>query len=179
MLTILALSYASACCLHVIECTANGADSIDTWPATDWREWVWSLICVLYVFMICALAGYAVRLMTLPVVDTWLPTELTIFLLFPFVLLSSLAADSRWWPYAPTILKSMRVVPVSWLVFYGFVIALCGGWLAIFVVGILMNPWGAMMVVMPLLAAVMLICARLLGRLAWCLGQIESSDEKE
>jgi hypothetical protein len=179
VLTLLVLSYASSCCLQVIEDTANGVDSITSWPAADWRAWVLGLLSVLYVLVLCALVGYVVRLLVRPIFDTWVPSIFIVFLLFPIVQLSSLAAESRWWPYSPAILRSLKTVTAQWLLFYGIVIVMCGGWLVISVVGILISPWGTPIVVMPLLAAVMLIYARLLGRLAWCFGQAELSNEQE
>lgn len=183
MLTALTASYASACMLRIIEDTANGADDVTSWPAFDWRDWVVALVSVLWVLFLCAMVGYGVRLLFGPMIGLWgwLPGSLVIFVIFPFLLLSSLDADSRAVPYSPNIIRSVKTVWTQWLLFYGMATVLCGGWFLIALVFFLINRYVASIIMMPLLAAVVMIYARLVGRLAYSFGQTvypaESHDE--
>jgi hypothetical protein len=89
------------------------------------------------------------------------------FLLYPICLLSSMEANSPWLPLTKPILHSVVTLWWGWLVFYALAAAVLGGWLALIVVGSWLQPFLAGLLGGPVLAAAILIYARLLGRLAW------------
>jgi DNA-directed RNA polymerase subunit RPC12/RpoP len=162
------LSYAAGCLLAVVEETAAGNDEIN-WPDDGWRERVWKLLYAGYLLVLSALAGTAVgSLAQLLAVEFWWSALATTFVLFPIVLLSSLEAGTPWAPLTPPIIRSLVVSMWCWGVFYIEITLLATPWVALVLVGVqLRHPFWTALVAAPPLAALLLIYARLLGRLAW------------
>jgi hypothetical protein len=165
----LTLSYASACCLTVIETTAEGYDEVIDWPSGFWRDWFFTMLVVLVMIALAmAIGGMIGKWLDIGI---WVPAGVSAYLLFPLFAMSTLEAGSPMaivtWP----VLRSFWSVWWAWLLFYvetGVVIAL---WVALTVGTFGSHPWAMSFIVAPLLGAVMLIYARLIGRLAWCFGE--------
>jgi hypothetical protein len=173
MATVFAFAYASACCLKVIEQTGGGRNVIDDWPnALDWKEWAWGLVFMVVMLLESALIAFVPTVGFTP--WTWIPFLVLTDLLFPFVLLSSLEADVLA-PVSRTVFQSLAKNTLAWLVFYGGYIGVWFAWVLITVVAAFLFKWGALLISMPLFAAMLLIQARLLGRLAWCIGRKSNS----
>jgi hypothetical protein len=92
-------------------------------------------------------------------------------LLFPIIMLSQLDISSPAGVLAPRIVSSLAQCPLSWLLFYleiSALAAICGGttiYLAIY------NPNVLLFFIPPLYVLSLILFARLLGRLAWQLGE--------
>lgn len=167
-LSIWTFSYAAACCLAVIEDTAAGNDKITSWPDPNWRDWAARLIYLSYLGMVVGVVAYGVGQLAGMLSGQYLwPMAASFFLLYPFVLLSSLETNSPWQPVSLPILKSLLVLWWGWLLFYVEAALIAVVWLGPVVLGGLRFPLLTALLTGPILAAVMLICARLLGRLAW------------
>lgn len=164
-------AYAAHCFLVVVENTAAGNDEV-TWPDEPFLDWFWK------VFYLVWLAGLGVGLIWWPVRRLQLANDelklpmqilaavLGAWLLFPICLLSSLSANSVWaivrWP----VLRQLARNPGATAVFYGTSAALLAGGALLGAIGVIGSPWWLLIGVGPLLAAALLIHARLLGRLA-------------
>jgi hypothetical protein len=164
-ITALTMAYLSACLLAVIEDTSDGCDTIHAWPPGDIAEWFWTLPVPLVAGLAAAIAGTVVKQLA---GGAWnAAAVLTVTAIFPIALLSILETGSPWLPVSGpvglTLVRSWR----SWLLFYAETSALVGIWygLARWLLG--KNPYVAVAILAPLLAAVLLIYVRLLGRLAW------------
>ena len=167
-LSIWSFSFAAHCMVAVLEDTSAGADQMLSWPESDWREWMWRLLHVGYLVAVSISLGFGLSRLA----GLWLPQPdwvwaLAVFLLFPILLLSSVDADSPFVPLSRRVQRSLMRVGWAWLIVY----ALSGlMWSAL--IGVV---WGlvqlheflAPVLGGPLLAAALLIYARLLGRLAW------------
>jgi hypothetical protein len=71
-------------------------------------------------------------------------------------------------------------VAPQWCIFYVAAIVMAAGWWGLTVAGLRVSPWLVPFYSGPLLAAVMLIYARLVGRLAGCIAAaIESRSEED
>jgi hypothetical protein len=172
MAMVFAFAYSSACCLKVIEETGGGRNVIDDWPnALDWKEWAWGLVFMVVMLFESALIAFIPTVGFTP--WTWWPFVVLTGLIFPFVLLSSLEADILA-PVSKTVFESLAKNTIAWVVFYGCYIGVWIGWVVVSVVAMFVLKWGALLFSMPLFAAVLLIHARLLGRLAWCVGEKSS-----
>ncbi len=174
---VLTFSYASVCCLKVIEGTSYGLDSIDCAPDVGCKEWVYS-----YAYMTCQLAlavmaGGSLRLLTF--LGEWAPVLPGAFVAFPIILLGSLAADNAWLPLAIwPVLRSLRPLWRQWALFYVETAGLIVAWMLVSFAGLSVSPWLVPLYSAPLFAAVMLIYAGLIGRLASCISEeIESQDD--
>lgn len=161
-------SYAATLILAVVEETAAGNDEIN-WPDEDWRQRVWKFLYVGYLLVLAALAGAGVGALVQPYSGHfWLPLFATVYFVFPVNLLSSLEASSPWAPITPAILRSLIVRLWCWGFFYtetALVVAPCVA--LVFIGFYLRHPFWTAFLVAPPLSAVVLIYARLLGRLAW------------
>jgi hypothetical protein len=168
-LAVLTLGYAASCCLIIVEATSNGLDGIEISPGMDWKEWIWNYGHITVLVMEATLVGLAIRLACLS--DSWLLTAAGAFLAFPLVLLGALAADGAWAPLAIwPVLQSLFRLPLTWGLFYVQTVGLTGLWLWLTVAGLRgQAPWLVPIYSAPFLAALILIYARLIGRLAGCI----------
>ncbi len=159
--------------LTIIEFTADGLDRIPHWPSNDWLDRGRVLLYVVNSVAVSALPGMlpAMALGRLGV-PSWLGL-LTVPLLWPAVLLSMLEADSPFVPYSKAIRNSFQQVPQGWKTFYLRSLGLAA------VLGIsaallfLVSPWGGRIFLAFALSYYAVVYCRLLGRLAWLVGQFE------
>lgn len=168
LLTLFGWCYASACFTGVIEQTANGVDAIIDWPSGLWREWLWSLGWSAGSYFV-ALACGAVAALPFPWPWGGLVMVHVAWLLYPVFLLSSLENNHMLAILSLTVLRSLAVVPVPWLVVYGVSWVMMIGWFAA-LVPLGDFPLFTILYAVPLLAAMLLTYARFLGRLSWCIG---------
>ncbi|MGH7168853.1 MAG: hypothetical protein ACRELF_08405 [Gemmataceae bacterium] len=176
------LAYAARCVLVVVQETGLGQDEI-IWPSEPMQDWLGHAVqFVELVGIWLAPSALAARLLR----DVWLPHDGALrvlmlagpglWLFFPIGLLSSLSAQSRWVPFRWTIFtRFLRVAP-SAVIFY-FLTAL--------LLGVAVAPWyyalfGGKGFLLPAAAAVsavvLFIYARLLGRLAWIIQRLPSTE---
>lgn len=176
-------SFAAACLLVVVEETAEGADKIDGWPGSDWREWIFKLLYVLQVGFLAVMAGYlvswGVEYATGDAQAAWIVYGVVAFLAFPFLLLSALESDSAITPVSLPIIASLFRLPHCWLGFYAQMALGLGLIIVAAAVGAPMLGGGIALALSPFVAAYLFIGARLVGRLGWVivdrLGQREPS----
>ena len=176
------MSYAAACSLGIIEGTAAGEDDVATrWPEESWRERIGPLVYVSFEFILGAAAA---SLLAWPVGMLFGPVwmGLAVFVLFsltfPLILLSALEADSPMTPYSPVILGSLPKLWWAW-----GIVALESLAVTMLAVGLtffaaLATPLLALFVGPMLLAAEIFIIARLYGRLAWRIGELEAEKKR-
>jgi hypothetical protein len=166
---IFTLGYVAACCLRTVELTADGEDAIDDWPAAAaWKDWMWAFFQVL---------NYLVQAFLVALVLTWWtgplygpPALFVVFVAFPIIALASMEAES-WLPASKVILQTLWTHPALWLIFYVEAALLLLTWMGIALIGMAVGGLWFVPVSCMLIAAVALIYARLLGRLAWCLSR--------
>ena len=175
------LAYIARTVLVVVQDTGVGHDEV-VWPNEPYVDWLGHAVLFIELLGIwiapAALAAQMLR-------HTWLADEgfLRVLLLagpglwlfFPIGLLSSLSAESRWVPFRWAVLvRFLRVAPAA-LIFYFLTGLMLGGTVALWYYILL---FGGRSVLLPVAAAVtaavILIYARLLGRLAWLIQRLPS-----
>lgn len=162
------LSYGAAWSLCIISDTASGNDRVVSPPEDDWREGVIDMGYVAYILIEAEVAAYFIGKAFAPFTEHHvLISTVTLFLIFPIVLLSSMEADSIWVPLTLPIVKSLGKMWWGWLLYYVLTGMLAAIWLAAFVVIMEHLMPISMFLLGPLTAAFVFISARLLGRLAW------------
>lgn len=180
---LLTFGYASTCCMTIMEATSNGHDSIEISPGIDWKEWTWNYAHIMVLLLQAALVGMVVRLVCFT--GSWQVMIVGTFVAFPLVLMGALAADGAWMPTAIwPVLRSLVRAPGAWGLFYVQVTVLTGVWLWLTVSGLRRSPWVVPLYSAPFLAALILIYARLIGRLAGCIAdtltcQTEGDDDED
>lgn len=164
----LAAAYSAACCLPVVTDTAAGADRIDAWPEPVVKEWAVQLLYVSFIGVEAIVGAYFIGRFVEQFTgwSVW-PRLLATDLLFPIILLASLEAGSVFTPWSGPIFRSLYK---SWLSWLGFYVITTTMWFAfgavITALGLFVPPLIALLPG-PIFAALLLIYARLLGRLAW------------
>lgn len=170
----LTLSYTAACFVGVVEDTADGFDRITDWPDINWREWFWALWGPVYMLVLAGFPGCLLGAL-LPGYRI-LATLATAFVLFPILQLSAMEAGTPFVPYSPPVVHTLRSHWGAWLGFYAIALSTCTvaaiACSGVYIVARVLEPFAEG----PLLAATILIYARLLGRLAWIV-QVEAPDQ--
>lgn len=175
---ILTMGFGVAHYRSILEETGYGADAVEQWPDFDWRGWVLSFLFAAIVLGEAAAVSYVLAVPQL--VGSPLPAVLLTFILFPIFLMSTLENDSPFIPVAMPVLRSLVQIWWAWLLLYAYSAVLLAGWLVVTWIGLFrFNPYLSVFVSGPLLAIVLMIYARLLGRLAWCASQQEYEEDED
>ena len=166
------LSYVVASLFEITVNAAYNCDKLQDWPHAAWTERVIYLFRGMYFVAIAAIPALGIaELVNLATEVFWPVFSVVVFLLFPFLMLSALEADSYFWPVSRPIFRSLRVVWKGWLVFYvlsGLLLAGCA-WLTNLAAEQLLFKMP--LALGPLWAATVFIYGRLLGRLTWLILQ--------
>jgi len=182
------VSFASACGLTIIEETASGADVIEGWTDSDWRQWIFPMLIVgLHVFLASAIASILFRAFYGWFVGAPFVWLAALHLSFPLTLLSALEVGSPAGFYSAPVWNSLVRQLKVWLAFFAIVgllgivsAAPFGGlWVLAYYVPetqrfAAISAWLYVVVIWP---AVWFIYARLLGRLAWRITQDTEGDD--
>jgi len=153
--------------LTIVTETSAGNDRIESWPnAGLFLEWLGNLFYVFNAAALCVALAVALD-WVLPGARAAL-IGITTFFLFPFLLLCELESNSAFVPASALVLATLWKRNNHWLLFYAETACLFLGAGALMV---LAAPWinsgVAALLGGPLVAAVVMIYFRLLGRLAW------------
>lgn len=174
------MSYASSCGFSIIHDTSAGLNKVEGWPEGGVREWMIDMMTVVGVFFSSGFVSWLIASPIAQLTSHIGPPVLIIHLfLFPLALISALDADSIILPYSELTLRSIPRITWAWLLFYGL---LAGVWLtaAVFLTPLLVFiPVLFGIAAGPVFGAGFMISARLLGRLAWLIGEDASRDEHD
>jgi hypothetical protein len=181
-----ALFVSSVYLLTVLQDTAIGRDAIESWPEGFFVDWIADGLFVVVPLSLSFLPGVLLAQLALCAGTTReLYTEtvavcgvLSAFVAFPFLMLSSLEAGSAFVPVSRRIRRSFSLLPRGWLMFY----FLSGG-MAVAGLAAATFAFSSRLVVslvsMVMLAAILMLYFRLLGRLAWCCREAVAEAETE
>jgi hypothetical protein len=164
LLVLMTASFAAPCFLAAVEDTADGFDEVQESTLPGWDQWYFSMFSVLSVLLLSGAITFP-----LTFVEAIGPAAVPVggLIFFPILVLSALECESFVMPLSPPILTSLVRVWRAWLMFYLVTTPLVVGWLAVAIVSLPAAPFLAVVPLAPALAAVLLIYARLLGRLGW------------
>jgi hypothetical protein len=163
----------------VIEATANGDDAVSSWPDFDVFGWFGAARFILAATVVAGLPGTLAGGATLaasmgdPMMAAFgvaAPPVLSWMVLFPMVLYSMLAEDSMLAVYSTDAIRTLKAAADGWVFFYMYsiVLLIVAAFAAAMMVGgnTIVAIAGAMGLV-----ALLILYARLLGRLMWYAGQ--------
>jgi hypothetical protein len=165
-------SYAASVSMAIITDTANGNQRIVNWADQNWRDWVITMAYVDYLIAVAALGGYVTNKL-LELAGTPAPAAgfVVTAIAFPYVILSALETGGGLNFVSANVTLSLVRKPLAWLGFYLLAAILTAG-----IGGAIWGLWqispylaGALGGL--LLAAWILILARLTGRLAWAISR--------
>ena len=171
MLCAATLSYASGCYLAVMQATSEGINEFDQWMEPDWKSWFWTLPTSAGMLVVSAVCGYG--LSELLPISPVLVVAAAILVLYPVLQLSTLETGSLVSPISWVVLGSLGKCPIAWGIFYAVWMALGIGFLFLSYVTWRDPPYVSILFMGPVAAALILIYARLLGRMAWSIAKSE------
>jgi hypothetical protein len=184
ILGLFVICYAGHCFLVAMQDTAAGNDEV-SWPDEPLQDWV-----VRGIYMVGMVAIWLAPMAILrgslrshAVADDVTLVllgigALLVWLMFPISLLSSLSGSSRLFLIRGAVLRQLARIPGALLVFYFMSALLFAGWLALVYLTIAKHWWAALPFAAIAGPVVLLIYARLLGRISWILSQLRPIKRK-
>ena len=169
-----------ACGFAILQSVANDEPSVEDWPSLDPMEWLGSAGVA---FAAVGFAGVPVFVLAQMVLDNSLAiialTMLSIYVMFPFVLLSMLDMQTITMPFSPEVARSVTSSQESWGGFYFSAGVLFFGLFLLFVatsggqslVAAIINVGGTVALVFMYFA--------MIGRLAFTIGQTVNAPPRE
>jgi hypothetical protein len=161
---LLTFSFIAPCFLASVQDTADGFDEVQESTMPEWDQWFFSFLSVLSVWVLSGALGCPLTLIE-PIGPVAIP--LSSLVLFPVLLLSAMECESFLLPFSRPVLASLVRAWPAWIVFYLVSTVVLAGWFVVTRLTIGLAPYLTVLVLAPAFGAVVLIYARLLGRLGW------------
>jgi hypothetical protein len=174
---ILTMGYATAQSVSIVRDTAEGLEDVHNWPSFEWRDWALAYYFVAFVGLASLMVGYGAWAATMYRAP-WVWPVVTYFS-FPIMLMSALEGDSPFNLLSFPVLRSFTHAWWAWGLFYVESGALLVGWSIAAFVGLATSPYFTVPITATLLAIAVLIYARLLGRLGYCISMTQPDTEEE
>jgi len=159
---VIVLSLVSACCQTALQDTADGHPLPQEHTMPELGQWVFIAISWLMLGTAAASIGLPLSLAIGPIAFF-----ITLWVFFPFLLLSSLETESILIPFSLPVVRSLGYQFGGWVMFYLLTTLMAAVVGAGAYIGMEYSPLAVFVLGGPVLATVALIYARLLGRLAW------------
>ncbi len=161
--------------LWIVEYTAAGYSKSPHSPSHDLIERMRAMLFLINSIGLSVIPGILFFIFSQAVGGLHWLCFLAGLLLLPLILLSMLQADSVFTPYSRKVAASVRAFGGSWLKFYSQ--TLCAAMLlfALTILCLDVNPMLARLVICVGLSWYAVLYARLLGRLAWVIGDRDSA----
>ncbi len=171
LLNLLFWSFVFSCGFSIMESVSNNARSVKSWPYMDPTEWFNELAVVGTAAAICigppAIVGGLVFGLH-PI--TVMITMFSLFLMFPYVLISILDSDSVFTPFSADVTKSITRCQDQWGVLYLTSGVLFFGMFFFYIVCFMMPPLMAVVMVYFATIAALFVYFSMIGRLAYAIG---------
>lgn len=161
-----------SCGFAILQSVANDEPTVSDWPTLDPMGWVGQLFLAGAALTVAAIPVWAICMMIIgPQLLSVAITMFSIYVLFPFVLLSMLDMNSAFIPFSSEVARSITKCEEAWGGFYFSSGALFIGLFLIFATASAMSPAsGAVLAITCAIAAAFLYFG-MIGRLAYSIGQ--------
>lgn len=161
-----------SCGFAILQSVANDEGSVTDWPTLDPMGWLSQLFLVGAAAAIAAIPIWIACLVILgPHLLSVAITMLSIYLVFPFVLLSMLDMNSVFIPFSSEVARSVTKCEEAWGGFYFSCGLLFVGMFLVFSVATAMTPVSGAMVAISTGVGGTFIYFGMIGRLAFAIGQ--------
>lgn len=167
--------------LAILVDTSYGNDEVESWPKATFLNWHRESLSLVLACAYSILPGLGIiAIIRLPdsiFFGYWLIAFFSLFLLFPFVLLSMLDGETILLPLSSRVTKSVSLHFKTWLSFYflsGVLAITFGGLFQVLLSYAFCYVFSYVIILISsivssfVLVTVLMIYFRLLGRLAWC-----------
>lgn len=162
------LSFAAAVGVAIVTETAAGMDRVESWGEGGWRDWLFEFAVLLWIYVFSGFVCMPMALLLKEAVGYLSPQLFVMqFFVFPALWLSAMDSESVLIPYSGLVVGSFRRIPRTWAKFYGLALAVLVPPIGIVSVAFWFNAWLGGSIAGPILASVVFIYSRLLGRLGY------------
>lgn len=162
------LSFASSLSVAIVTETAAGMDRVEGWGEGGWRDWLFDFMLLLWIYVFSGFVCMPLALLLRELIGVLSPQLVVMqFFVFPALWLSAMDSESVLIPFSSIVFGSLRRIPGTWLKFYGLVLALLIPSVTILAVTSYFSAWAGALIGGPVWASIILIYARLLGRLGY------------
>lgn len=156
----------SSSALKIVTETANGVDRIEQWASEDFVDWLFEALYLVNSVVLSLMVGWGIQALA-PRLPADLTVGVSMFVVFPILLLSMLETGSAMNPISPALLKSLFLQWWAWLGFYALAAMLLAAVAAV-LLGLWL--WLDLWSIFPssfVIAPALMVYFRLLGRLGW------------
>lgn len=181
-ITLLYFAYVITCAFSILESVANGQKQVSEWPLFNPGDWFGPSITAVAAMVMAAFPGSFLGSLMFGALSlgTFTLSMLTIFALFPFLLLSMLDNGSVTMPISTEVSKSVTRSKESWGAFYFSALMLFGMHFLVFNVAAAFMPPAAFALMFVFLnVGFLFVYFSMIGQLAFNIGQAinNSSDD--
>lgn len=156
----------------ILQSTASDCDQVEDWPTTDSSVWFENAVCTASATAISGAPAFALTTFIFgPNLVTAAVTMLSIFVLFPFVLLSILDNNTVLMPFSAEVARSVQTTQEPWGGLYFSSAILFAGLFFLYVIMGMTNPVGSAPVVVTATVTAVFLYFAMIGRLAFAIGQ--------
>ncbi|MBI1310703.1 hypothetical protein GC176_05295 [bacterium] len=174
------MAYASSCLMSILHDTSAGLDRVEGWPDGGVFDWMSDLLAVGYLFLVSGFVSLIPAKALEPLIGFQSPLVLVVqAFVFPIALVGGLDAESIWLPWSGTVVRSLKTIPRDWLIFYGLTLVVAGVGNGFLLACLIKSYWLFGVMLGPVLASQCFIFARLIGRLAWRIGETAVPDDDD
>ena len=161
-----------SCGFAILQSVANDEPAVSEWPTLDPMGWIGQLFLVAAALTVAAIPVWAICMIIIgPQLLSVAITMFSIYVLFPFVLLSMLDMNSAFIPFSSEVARSITKCEEAWGGFYFSSGALFIALFLVFATATAMSPAsGAVLAICCAIAAAFLYFG-MIGRLAYSIGQ--------
>ena len=161
-----------ACGFAILQSVANEEESVSEWPVFDPMAWLGQLfVAVAAAFVAAAPAWFASTFVFGPSLTSAAITMVSVYAIFPFVILSMLDMESAFVPFSPEVARSVSKCEEAWGGFYfSSGLLFVGLFLFFTLTSTLGGPGGAVLAIFVTIALTFVYFS-MIGRLAYAIGQ--------
>lgn len=161
-----------SCGMAILLATANNEPRVSEWPTFDLYGWLEQLTLVGGATILAGVPCWVLSTLILgPHLLSALITMFSIYLLFPFIILSMLDMNSVFKPFSGELSRSVTKCEEAWGGFYFSSGLLFVGTFLCFVIGSTANPETCAMISIIAAETAVFIYFGMIGRLAYAIGQ--------
>ncbi len=169
-----------SCGFAILQSVANDEPEVSDWPTLDPMGWIGQLFLTGAALTVAAIPVWAICMIIIgPQLLSVAITMFSIYVLFPFVLLSMLDMNSAFIPFSSEVARSITKCEEAWGGFYFSSGALFVALFLVFATASAMSPAsGAVLAITCAIAAAFLYFG-MIGRLAYSIGQAVNAPPRQ
>ena len=184
----LTMAVACGCVVAVIRDTASGNDEVADWSDAEIYEGLWRIPYIVFPWIVAGALAYGLYFVLTAAwpgdasrIEPWarLLGTIVVFAVYPMMVLAALEQGGWWLVYSPDVMRLIFGFLGGWLLVNFAAAVLIGACAGLTLLGVKWSPYATAFVGAPLLAAVILIVARMYGRFLYRANEVVAVKAKD